>query len=120
MVIAATAIEPMLFASVADKLTGGDVACSAAGFFKVNVAVIATSLEIPVDPAVSTSSPLVFVHAPVAVRAVVGDDVTVKVVSDVSEPVSPVIVTIEPSARPTFALSVTVMTLSAPDTGVLC
>ena len=109
-VIAATAIEPMLFASVADTFTAGDVACSVARFVKLNVAVISTSLEIPVDPAVSTSSPLFFDHAPVAARAVVGDDVTVTVkdvVSSVSEPVSPVIVTVEVAARSTFAVSAT-------------
>jgi uncharacterized protein with beta-barrel porin domain len=122
-VIAAAAIEPMLLASVADTLTAGDVACSVARFVKLNVAVTSTSLEIPVDPAVSTSCPLVFNHAPVAARAVVGDDVTVTVKDSafsVSEPVSPVIVTVEPSARSTFAVSATVMTLFAPDTGVRC
>ena len=122
-VIAAAAIEPLLVASigasVADTLTAGDVVCAEEGFAKVNVAVNAVSLVIPDAPTVSTSCPAI-VHTPVLDRAP-GVDPTVKaVLSGVAEPVSVVIVTLEPASSVTSAVSDTVIRLLAPDTGVLC
>jgi hypothetical protein len=46
--------------------------------------------------------------------------VIAKIPSPVCEPVSPVIVTVEPVARFTSAVSVTVIVLVEPDTGELC
>ena len=123
-VIAAAAIEPLLVASigasVADTLTAGDVVCAEVGFAKVNVAVNAVSLAIPDVPTVSTSCPAI-VHTPVPDRAPDGVDPTLKaVLSCVVEPVSVVIVTLEPASSVTSAVSDTVIRLLAPDTGVLC
>ena len=82
----------MLFASVADTVTGGDD-CAVAGFVKLNV----TSQAVP--------------------DVGYGHDVSE---SAEFEPVSPVIVTVEPAWRSTSAVSVTVIVLAAPDNGVLC
>jgi hypothetical protein len=118
-VIAATAIEPTLFASVADTLTAGDD-CAVAGFVKLNVTTQAAPDVVPPGAAVSTSCPELCVHAPVVPRRL-DVDVTAKLAEfAVCEPVSPVIVTVEPVARFTLAVSVTVNVLAAPDTGVLC
>jgi hypothetical protein len=118
-VITDTAIDPMLLASVADTLTTGDD-CAVAGFVKLNVTTQAAPTVVPPDAAVSTSCPELCTHAPVVPRRL-DVDVTAKLdTSAVCEPVRPVIVTVEVATRPTFAVSVTVKTLSAPDTGVLC
>ena len=95
---AAAAVEGLVPAppTVATTLTAGDTRAEV-GFAKVNVAVIIASLGMPVDPAVSTSSPAL-VHPPVATRAVVGLDVTVTAKAAlvaVVEPASPEIVTVE-------------------------
>ena len=118
-VIAATAIEPTLLASVADTLTAGDD-CAVAGFVKLNVTTQAVPDVVPPDAAVSTSCPELCVHTPVVPRRL-DVDVTAKLAEvAVCEPVSPMIVTVEPVARFTLAVSVTVIVLAAPDTGVLC
>jgi hypothetical protein len=96
-VIADTAIEPTLFASVADKLTSGDD-CAEAGFVKLKVTAYAFPDVGPPNAAVSTSCPVLCVHAPVVPRRL-DVDVTAKLSSAVCEPVSPVIVTVEPAAR---------------------
>ena len=98
-VIAAAAIEPMLSASVADTLTAGDD-CAVAGFVKLNVTTQAVPDVVPGDAAVSTSCPELCVHAPVVPRRL-DVDVTAKLAGfpAVCEPVSPVIVTVEPFAR---------------------
>ena len=96
-VIAATAIKPTLFASVADTLTAGDD-CAVIGFLKLNVTSQAVPDVVPSDAAVSTSCPELCVQAPVAPRRL-DVDVTAKLPSGVGEPVSPVIVTVEPFAR---------------------
>ena len=98
-VIAATAIEPTLLASVADTLTAGDD-CAVAGFVKLNVTTQAVPDVVPPDAAVNTSCPELCVHAPVVPRRL-DVDVTAKLaeIPAVSEPVSPVIVTVEPVAR---------------------
>ena len=98
-VIAATAIEPTLLASVADTLTAGDD-CAVAGFVKLNVTTQAVPDVVPPDAAVNTSCPELCVHAPVVPRRL-DVDVTVKLAGlpAVSEPVSPVIVTVESVAR---------------------
>ncbi len=122
LVIAATAIEPALLASAADTLTAGDD-CAVAGFVKLNVNTQAVPDVVPPDAAVSTSCPELCVHAPVVPRRL-DVDATAKLAEytefAVCEPVSPVIVTVEPFARFTFAVSVTVSVLVAFDTGVLC
>jgi hypothetical protein len=98
LVIAAAAIEPTLLASAADTLTTGD-GCAVAGFVKLNVTTQAVPDVVPPDAAVSTSVPEFFVHTPVVPRRL-DDDVTDKICeSSVCEPVSPVIVTVEPVAR---------------------
>jgi hypothetical protein len=97
-VIAATAIEPTLLASVADTLTAGDD-CAVAGFVKLNVTTQAVPDVVPPDAAVSTSCPELCVHAPVVPRRL-DVDVTAKLAEvAVCEPVSPVIVTVESVAR---------------------
>ncbi len=75
-VIAATAIEPTLLASVADTLTAGDD-CAVAGFVKLNVTTQAVPDVVPPDAAVSTSCPELCVHAPVVPRRL-DVDVTAK------------------------------------------
>ncbi len=97
-VIAATAIEPTLFASVADTLTAGDD-CAVAGFVKMKVTTQAVPDAVPLDAAVSTSVPELCVQAPVAPRRLDVDMTGKDGESAVCEPVSPVIVTVEPFAR---------------------
>ena len=96
-VIAATAIKPTLLASVADTLTAGDD-CAVAGFVKLNVTTQAVPDVVPPDAAVSTSCPELCVQAPAAPRRL-HVEVTAKLPPAVCEPSSPVIVTVEPSAR---------------------
>ena len=117
-VIAATAIDPTLLASVADTLTAGDD-CAPPGLVKLNVTTQAVPDVSPPDAAVSTSCPELCVQAPAAPRRL-DVEVTGKLPSAVCEPVSPVIVTVEPVSRLTSAVSVTVIVLVAFDTGVLC
>jgi hypothetical protein len=119
-VIAAAAIEPMSLASVADTLTAGD-GCALTGFLKPNVTTQAVPDVVPPDAAVSTSRPELCVHAPVVPRRL-DVDVTAKLAEfpAVCEPVSPVIVTVEPSARSTFAVTVTLNVFSKPAIGVRC
>ena len=97
-VMAAWAIEPTLFASAAATLTAGD-GCPSAAFVKLKVTVYAVPDTVPPDAAVSTSVPELCVHEPAVPRRL-GVDVTGNV-SEVAvcEPVSPVIVTVEPAAR---------------------
>ncbi len=97
-VMAAWAIEPTLLASVADTLTSGDD-CAVAGFVKLNVTTQAAPDVVPPNAAVSTSCPELCVHAPVVPRRL-DVDATAKLAEfAVCEPVSPVIVTVEPVAR---------------------
>jgi hypothetical protein len=117
--IAATGIKSTPLASVADTLTAGDD-CAVAGFVKLNVTTQAVPDFVPPDAAVSTSCPKLSVHEPVVPRRL-NVDVTAKLAGPaVPMPVSPVIVTVEPSVRSTSALRFTVNVLAAPDTGVLC
>ncbi len=118
-VIAATAIEPTLLASVADTLTAGDD-CAEAGFVKSKVTVHTVPDVVPPNAAVSTSVPELCVQAPVVPRRLDVDVTGSDGESAVCEPVSPVIVTVEPFARLTSAVSITVSVLVAFDTGVLC
>ena len=97
-VIASPAIVPTLFASVADTLTAGDD-CAVAGFVKLNLTSQAVPDVVPPDAAVSTSCPELWFHTPVVPRRL-DVDVTAKLAeSGVCEPVSPVIVTVDPNAR---------------------
>ena len=100
-VMAAWAIEPTLEPPIytfADTLNTGDD-CAWAGFVKLKVTVYAVPDTVPPDAAVSTSVPELCVHEPAVPRRL-GVDVTGNV-SEVAvcEPVSPVIVTVEPAAR---------------------
>jgi hypothetical protein len=109
----------VLFASVADTLTAGDD-CAVAGFVNLNVTTQAVPDVVPPDAAVSTSCPELWFHTPVVPKRL-DVDVTAKASeSGVCEPVSPVIVTVDPAGRSTSAVSVTVIVLFAPDTNVLC
>ena len=96
-VMAAWAIEPPL-ATVADTLTAGDD-CASAGFVKSKVTIHSVPDTVPPDAAVSSSVPELCVQAPAVPRRldvdVTGKDGEVAV----CEPVSPVIVTVEPFAR---------------------
>jgi hypothetical protein len=123
MVIAASAIEPttMPFPSwiLADTLTDDNV-WAVALFFKMNVTVQDVSDGTPPESAVNPRSPGVRVHTP-AVPRPPDVDVTAKDPSSVvCDPVSPEINTVEYLARSQLAFKVTVIMLSAPDTGVLC
>ena len=97
-VIAATAIEPTLLASVADTLTAGDD-CAEAGFVRLKVTSYAVPEVVPPDAAVSTSVPELCVQAPAVPRRLDVDVTGKDGESAVCEPVSPVIVTVEPFAR---------------------
>jgi hypothetical protein len=101
VVITATAIKPnpgpTLLASVADTLTAGD-GCAVAGFVKLNVTTQAVPDVVPPDTAVSTSCPELCVQSPAAPRRL-DVEVTATLPSAVCEPVSPVIVTVEPSNK---------------------
>ena len=97
-VMAATAIEPKLLASFADTLTTGDD-CAVAGFVKLNVTTQAVPDVVPPDAAVSTSCPELCVQAPAVPRRLDVDVTAKDGESAVCEPVSPVIVTVEPFAR---------------------
>ena len=96
-VIAAIAIDPTLLASVADAFTVGDD-CAVARFLKLNVTTQAIPDVVPPFAAVSTSRPELCVHAPVVPKKL-DVELTAKLAESVCEPVSPVIVTVEPSAR---------------------
>ena len=117
-VMAAWAMEPTLFASTAATLTAGD-ACPTAGFVKSKVTVHSVPDTVPPDAAVSTSVPEPS-QAPAVPRRLDVDVIAKDGEVAVCEPVSPVIVTVEPFARFTFAVSVIVSVLVAPDTGLLC
>jgi hypothetical protein len=97
-VIAATAIEPTLLASLADTLTAGDD-CTVPGFVKLKVITQAVPDTVPPDAAVSTNCPELCIHALVAPRRLDVDVTGKDGESAVCEPVSPVIVTVEPFAR---------------------
>ena len=95
--MAAWAIEPTLFASAAATLTAGD-ACPTVVFVKLKVTIHSVPDTVPPDAAVSTSVPKLS-QAPAVPRRL-DVDVTGKVAEvAVCEPVSPVIVTVEPFAR---------------------
>ena len=94
-VIAATAIEPTLFARVADTLTAGDD-CAEAGFVKLNVTTQNVPDMISPDATVSNSLPELCFHAPVVPRKL-DVDMTAKLAeSAVCVLVSPVIITVDP------------------------
>ena len=96
-VMGAWAIEPMLFASAAATLTAGD-GCPSALFVKLKVTIHSVPDTVPPDAAVSTSVPKLS-QAPAVPRRL-DVDVTGKVAEvSVCEPVSPVIVTVDPFAR---------------------
>ena len=117
-VMDAWAIEPTLFASAAVTLTAGD-ACPTTVFVKLKVTIHSVPDTVPPDAAVSTSVPKLS-QAPAVPRRLDVDVTGKDGESAVCEPVSPVIVTVEPFARFTLAVSVTVSVLVAFDTGVLC
>jgi hypothetical protein len=87
-----------MFAKFADTFTTGDD-CAVAGFLKLNVTTQAVPDVVPPDAAVSTSCPELCTHAPIVPRRFDVDVTTKLDTSAVCEPVSPVIVTVDPSAR---------------------
>jgi len=116
-------IEPILMplpSSIVDTtLTVGDDWVVTV-FVKANVTTQVVPELVPPDAAVSTSFPKLCVHAPTIPRRL-DVDVTVNLaVFNVCEPVSPVIVTVDPVARLKLAANVTVNVLVTPETGVLC
>ena len=122
-VIAPDAIEPTLLllpsTIAATTLTAGDD-CAVAVFVKSNVTTHAVPDAVPTDAAVNTSCPDVCVHAPLVPSRSDVEEIVKLVASAVCDPVSPVIVTVDPVARSKLAVNETVNVLVAPDTGVLC
>jgi hypothetical protein len=121
-VIAADAIEPTLTPPSlisADKFTAGD-ACAVSLFVKANVTTHSVPDTVPKPAAVNTSCPDDCVHAPLVPNRPDVEDTVKFALSAVCDPVSPVIVTVDPAARLKLAVSETVNVLVAPDTGVLC
>ena len=118
-VIAADAIEPTLLPPPslisADTLTAG-ATCAESGFVKANV----TSHAENPDAAVNTSCPDACVHVPLVPSRPDVEDTLKLALSSVCDPVSPVMVTVDPAARSKSAVSATVNVLVAPDAGVLC
>jgi hypothetical protein len=122
--IAADAIEPTMVPLpsliTADTLTAGDD-CAVAVLVKVKVTSHAVSDVVPPDAAVNTSSPGDCVHAPLVPNWLDVEDTVKLALVTVCDPVSPVMVTVDPVARLKLAVNETVnMLLVAPDTGVLC
>jgi hypothetical protein len=121
-VIGADTIEPTLLPLPslisADTLTAGDD-CAVSVFVKVNVTTHSVSDTVPQDTAVNTSVPVDWSHAPLVPNRP-SVEVTVKLLSAVCDPVSPVMVTVDPAARSKLAVRETVNVLVARDPGVLC
>jgi hypothetical protein len=120
--MAADAIESMLLplpSIAADTLTAGDD-CAVAVFVKVNVTTHAVPDAVPSDAAVNTSCPVDCVHAPLVPNRLDVEDTVKLALSAVFDPVSPVMVTVDPVARLKLAVTETVNVLVAPNTGVLC
>ena len=89
-------------------------------FVNSNVTTHAVPDAVPPDAAVNTSCPDVCVHAPLVPNRSDVEDTVKLAASAVCDPVSPVIVTVDPVARSKLAVNETVNVLVAPDTGVLC
>ena len=98
--IAADAIEPTLPppSIAADTLTAGDD-CAVAVFVKVNVTTHAVPDAVPPDAAVNTSCPGDCVHAPLVPNLSDVEDTVKLALSAVCDPVSPVMVTVDPTGR---------------------
>ena len=122
-VIAADAIEPTLLPLPslisADTLTAGD-ACDEFLFVKLNVTSHAVPDTVTEPAAVNTSCPDACVHVPLVPSRPDVEDTVKLALSSVCDPVSPVMVTVDPAARSKLAFSETVNVLVAPDAGVLC
>jgi hypothetical protein len=100
-VIANAVIDPSVIPNsfkLALTKTAGD-ACPTAVFVKLKVTVHTVADTVPPDAAVSTSVPKLCVHTPVNPRRLDVDVTGKDGESAVCEPVSPVIVTVEPFAR---------------------
>ena len=121
--IAADAIEPTLLplpsSIAADTLTAGDD-CAVAVFVKVNVTTHAVPDAVPPDAAVSTSCPVDCVHAPLVPNRFDVEDTVTLPESAVCDPVSPVMVTVDPVARLKLAVSETVNVFGTPAMISLC
>ncbi len=96
--IAATAMKPTLLARAANTLTAGD-GCAVAGFVKLNVTSQSVPDVVPPVSAVSTSVPELCVQLPAVPRRLDVDVTGKDGEFNVCEPVSPMIVTVEPFAR---------------------
>ena len=122
-VIAADAIEPTLLllpsSIAAITLTAGD-ACVAAGLYKTKVTTHTVPDAVPPDAAVNTSCPDACVHAPLVPNRFDVEDTVTLPESAVCDPVSPVIVTLDPVARLKLAVSETVNVFGTPAMISLC
>ena len=90
-------VRPGRADDIAATLTAGDV-CVDPVLVKVKLTSHAVPAVVLPDAAVSTSCPLLCVHAPVVPRSPLLDVTLRLVLSDVCDPVSPEIVTVEPTA----------------------
>ena len=89
-------------------------------FVKVNVTTHAVPDAVPPDAAVSTSCPVDCVQSPLVPNRLDVEVTDKLALVAVCEPVSPVMVTVDPVARLKLAVNETVNVLVPPDTGVLC
>jgi len=103
----------------ASTLTAGDD-WSTPEFDTTKVIVTALLAAGPPDAAVKTKTPGICVHTAVAPSCPEVDVTLRDGESGVCNPVSPVIVTVDPSAKSKFAVSIIVSVLLAPETGELC
>ena len=121
---AAFAIEPTLTLPSlisADTLTAAGDDCASSGFFNSNVTSHSENASnVPPDAAVNTSSPVDCVHVPLVPNRSDVEDTVKLALFAVCDPVSPVMVTVDPAARLKLAVNETVNVLVAPGTGVLC
>jgi hypothetical protein len=87
---------------------------------KVNVTTHAVPDAVPSDAAVNTSCPVDCVHTPLVPNRLDVEDTVKLALSAVCDPVSPVMVTVDPVARLKLAVNETVNVLVAPNIGVVC
>ena len=122
-IIAEAAIEPTLLllpSSIsAITLTDGDI-CASAVFVSSNVTTHAVHFAVPPDAAVNTSCPEDCVHVPLVPNRSDVEDTDKFALSAVCDPVSPMIVTVDPVGRLKLAVNETVIVLNEPNMGVLC
>ena len=103
----------------ASTLTNGDV-WSDSGFVKLNVTVQGVAASMPPDSAVSNNTPESCVHTP-WIPSMLEVDAMLKEDEDaVSDPISPKMVTVDPSGRLKLVVRVIVILFNAPGLVLLC